>query len=74
MRARQPIVDTSTERTLVDRRTLAFMTGRAVGTIRARCTVVDYHPDRRALYDLDQAREVLAVTPPRGHSITPLAT
>lgn len=74
MRARQPIVDTSTERTLVDRHTLAYMTGRPISTIRARCKVVDYHPDRRALYDLDAAQAVLAVTPPRGHSIVPLAT
>jgi len=74
MRARPPIVDTSTERTLVDRRTLAYMTQRPVSTIRARCEVVSYHPDGRALYDHDAARAVLAVTPPRGHSYVPLAT
>lgn len=74
MRAREPIVDTSGERTLVDRRTLAFLTQRPISTIRARCTVIDYHPDRRALYDLDEAQAVLAVTPPRGHSYVPLAT
>lgn len=74
MRARQPIVDTTGERTLVDRQTLAFMLQRSPNTIRARCTVVDYHPDRRALYDLDAARAVLAVTPPRERSIVHLET
>lgn len=74
MRARQPIVDISAERILVDRQTLAYMTGRPVSTIRARCEVVDYHADRRALYDLDHAQAVLAVTPPRERSIVPLDT
>ncbi|WP_086668053.1 hypothetical protein [Lentzea kentuckyensis] len=70
----EPIINISPDRVLIDRRTLAHITQRPVPTIRARCTVVDYSTDRRALYDLDQAQAVLAVTPPRGHRIVPLET
>jgi hypothetical protein len=49
---------------LVDRQTLALVTGRSVNTIRARCTVAE-HRDGRALYDLDQAEAVLNATPTR---------
>lgn len=71
MRRREPIVWTTAERTLVDRRTLAYLTQRPVKTIRNRCDVVEYL-GQRALYDLDAARAVLAVTPPRGHTCVPL--
>lgn len=71
MRKREPIVWVQPECTLVDRRTLGFLTQRPQGTIRARCQVVQYH-NGRALYDLDRAAEVLAVTPSRGHSCVQL--
>jgi hypothetical protein len=51
-------------RSLVDRQTLALVTGRSVNTIRARCEVTE-HRDGRALYDLDQAQAVLAAIPTR---------
>lgn len=50
---------------LVDRQTLALVTGRSVNTIRARCEVVEHHRDGRALYDLNQAEQVLAAIPTR---------
>ena len=50
---------------LVDRRTLAMVTGRSVHTIRLRCSIATYHDDGRALYDLDQAQQVLAAIPTR---------
>jgi hypothetical protein len=49
---------------LIDRQTLALITGRSVNTIRARCEVAE-HRDGRALYDLDQAEAVLNATPTR---------
>jgi hypothetical protein len=51
-------------RSLVDRQTLALVTGRSVNTIRARCPVTE-HRRGRALYDLDQAQQTLAAIPPR---------
>lgn len=70
----EPIVDINPDRVLIDRRTLARVTRRPIGTIRAHCEVVGYHHDRRALYDLNQATAVLAVTPPREHRIVQLET
>jgi len=51
-------------RTLIDRQTLAHLSGRSVHTIRARCQVVD-HRAGRALYDLDEAEQILAGIPTR---------
>jgi hypothetical protein len=45
-------------RVLIDRQTLARLTGRSVHTIRARCPVAA-HRDGRALYDMDQAEAIL---------------
>lgn len=73
MRKRDPIVWVQPEgSTLVDRRTLGFLTQRPQGTIRAHCPVNTYHSDGRALYDLDRAAKVLEVVPSRGHSCVPL--
>lgn len=69
-----PIVNVTPDRVLIDRRTLARVTQRPIGTIRAHCEVVAYHHDQRALYDLHAARAALAVTPPRVHRIVPLET
>lgn len=46
-------------RTLVDRQTLAQLTGRSVHTIRLRCPVAEYR-DGKALYDIDQCEAHLA--------------
>jgi hypothetical protein len=58
------IVIHEADRTLVDRQTLALLTGRSVHTIRARCDVAE-HRDGRALYDIDQAEQVLEAIPTR---------
>lgn len=49
---------------LVDRQTLAYITGRSVHTIRLRCPIAERR-DGRALYDLDQAEAVLNAIPTR---------
>lgn len=74
MGRQDPFVNVTADRVLIDRRTLARVTQRPIGTIRARCEVVAYHHDQRALYDLNDARAALAVTPPRGHRIVQLET
>lgn len=51
-------------RVLIDRHTLAHLTGRSVHTIRARCPIAE-HRDGRALYDMDQAEAILNATPTR---------
>lgn len=51
-------------RTLLDRQTLAVLTGRSVHTIRARCVVAG-HRDGRALYDMEDAAAVLDRLPTR---------
>jgi len=51
-------------RTLIDRQSLALLSGRSVNTIRARCEVVD-HRVGRALYDMERAAAVLAAIPTR---------
>ena len=45
-------------RALIDRQTLALLSGRSVHTIRARCVVVD-HMEGKALYDLEDAAAIL---------------
>ena len=59
-----PIVRYTDGRALVDRRTLARLSGRSVHTIRARCPVTQHH-DGRALYDAEQCRQILAEITPR---------
>lgn len=61
---RHVIVYAEANRTLIDRTTLAYLTGRSVETIRRRCTVVDYQSGR-ALYDLDAATATLDAVPKR---------
>lgn len=46
------------DRVLIDRQTLARLTGRSVHTIRARCTVVT-HREGKALYDMHACEHVL---------------
>lgn len=46
------------DRMLIDRQTLAQLTGRSVNTIRARCPVVG-HRDGKALYDAEQVEKIL---------------
>lgn len=52
------------DRTLMDRQTLALLSGRSVHTIRAKCPVVK-HKRGRALYDMEQCAAILADTPTR---------
>lgn len=52
------------EKALVDRQTLAVLTGRSVHTIRARCRIVD-HKDGKALYDAEESEALLAAIPTR---------
>lgn len=49
------------ERILIDRQTLAKLTGRSQETIRKRCDVVEYR-DGKALYDMNKADETLRDT------------
>lgn len=53
------VVVYSEGRALVDRQTLAALTGRSVHTIRARCPIVG-HEDGKALYDALVCEEMLA--------------
>lgn len=65
----EPIVQRLDESTLVDRRSLAKLTGRSVHTIRLRCPVHSYSDDGRALYDSERAEKILnniATRKPRG--------
>lgn len=50
---------------LCDREALAVWLQRSPETIRKRCPVAEYHPDRRALYDMYQCEEILAGLPAR---------
>lgn len=52
------IVIYESDRTLMDRRTLAMLSGRSVHTIRAKCPVVT-HRRGRALYDMEQCAAIL---------------
>lgn len=58
------IVDITPERALVDRQTLARLTGRSVHTIRLRCPVAEYR-NRRALYDVGACEQILKQIPTR---------
>ena len=58
------VVVYSGQRALVDRQTLAALTGRSVHTIRARCRIVGHH-DGKALYDAEECEALLADIPTR---------
>lgn len=47
------------DRMLIDRQTLAKLTGRSVHTIRARCPI-ERHKDGKALYDAERCEAILA--------------
>lgn len=51
-------------RSLIDRQTMARLTGRSVHTIRLRCPVVEYR-DGKALYDIDVCEDILSKLPIR---------
>lgn len=55
------IVEYEYGRTLLDRQTLAMLSGRSVNTIRAKCSVVEYR-DGKALYDMEQCATILDAT------------
>ncbi|MGP4019969.1 hypothetical protein [Saccharopolyspora sp. 5N708] len=52
-------------RALVDRASLATLTGRSPHTIRARCPIAGHADDGRALYDAEQCAATLATIPTR---------
>lgn len=54
----RPVVVIAAKRRLVDRHTLAALTGRSVHTIRARCPIAE-HRNGKALYDMDACEELL---------------
>lgn len=60
----KPLVVYEKERTLIDRQTLALLTGRSIHTIRARCPIAT-HQDGRALYDMEQTAAILEAIPTR---------
>lgn len=52
------------KRMLIDRQTLAQLTGRSEHTIRARCPVERHHRGK-ALYDAMRCEQILAAIPTR---------
>ncbi len=52
------------DKALIDRQTMAKLTGRSVHTIRFRCPVAEY-VDGKALYDIDVCEPILAAIPVR---------
>lgn len=54
-------------RALIDRQTLAYLSGRSVHTVRAKCPVVD-HRDGKALYDMEECAAILEAVPTRPHA------
>ncbi|MEV0085246.1 hypothetical protein [Saccharopolyspora sp. NPDC050642] len=66
MNARTPIVRYTNGRTLVDRASLARLTGRSVHTIRGACPIADRDRSTgRPLYDAQQCAQILALTATR---------
>lgn len=49
---------------LIDRQSMAMLTGRSVHTIRLRCPVAEYR-DGKALYDIDVCEDILNKLPIR---------
>ncbi|MER7078145.1 MULTISPECIES: hypothetical protein [Bacteria] len=66
--SRPPIVRRVNGRTLVDRSSLARLTGRSVHTIRGACPVADRDRTGRPLYDAQQCAQILATTTRRSGS------
>lgn len=62
------VVIVEKRRTLIDRQTLAHLTGRSVHTIRAKCPIVT-HRRGKALYDADQCEQILNDTPTRQRGV-----
>ncbi|MCP2261072.1 hypothetical protein LX15_004792 [Streptoalloteichus tenebrarius] len=62
---RTPLVIREGGRVLVDRVTLARISGRSVHTIRARCPIEFRHRDGRPLYDAARCRAILDGIPER---------
>lgn len=56
------------DRVLVDRATLAALSGRSPETIRRRCPVAEYR-DGRAYYNVDVVEPLLAAIPKRHHRV-----
>jgi hypothetical protein len=52
------------DRTLIDRQTLAKLTGRSVHTIRAKCPIAD-HRQGKAVYDMEECAAILNEIPTR---------
>lgn len=52
------------DRTLMDRRTFAELSGRSVHTVRMKCPVAE-HRGGRALYDMEQCAAILEGVPTR---------
>ncbi|MGW1679376.1 hypothetical protein [Saccharopolyspora sp. NPDC002376] len=69
-----PIVRYRDGRALVDRGSLARLSGRSVHTIRQSCPVADRTRDDRPLYDAEQCRVILAAIPTRNRqpALTPV--
>ncbi|MCA1195119.1 hypothetical protein [Saccharopolyspora sp. 6V] len=73
--SRPPIVRFADGRALVDRASLARLTGRSVNTIRGTCPVADRDRTGRPLYDAQQCAVILATKPQRKQhpKLTPAA-
>lgn len=56
------------DRVLLDRQTLAALSGRSAETIRRRLPVAEYR-NGRAYYHLDQAKALLDAIPKRHHRV-----
>lgn len=61
----KPIVRYRDGRALVDRVSLARLSGRSVHTIRGACPVADRDRTGRPLYDAQQCAQILAAIPTR---------
>lgn len=59
------VVLTRAEIVLMDREALAEWTRRSPEVIRKRCTVVEYGPGKRALYDAQASADLLRNVPRR---------
>lgn len=60
----RPVVIFEKDRVLIDRQTLATLSGRSIHTVRARCPIAE-HRDGRALYDSELCEAILAAIPTR---------
>ncbi|GAA4871769.1 hypothetical protein [Saccharopolyspora cebuensis] len=67
---RPPIVRRTGDRLLVDRASLAKLTGRSARTIRGACPVAARDRSGRPLYDAEQCGQILAATRRRHPRLT----